>query len=91
MSRREARKLKNEQEIIDTAILPFINHRADKTTIANIINRSSFARGTFYNYFKDQSEIWDKIIQDLIVKLNNRAFKKHLSLQPFIFLSTIHF
>ncbi len=76
MSKRDANKRRNEQEILATAIRLFISKGAEETTIGDIVASTSLARGTFYNYFKDKKEIWDKIITDLIDNLNQKAFRK---------------
>ena len=75
MGKRAANKVRNEQEILETAIQLFIKQGEEATTIGDIVAATSLARGTFYNYFKSKQEIWDKIIADLMVDLHKNAFK----------------
>ena len=76
LGKRASNKIKNETEILETAIRLYIDNGAHQTTIADIISETTLARGTFYNYFKTQSEIWDRIISDFIEKLNSRSFRE---------------
>jgi len=76
ISKRTANKIKNEQEILATAIHLFITQGEQDTTIGDIVAATSLARGTFYNYFKSKKEIWDKIIEDLMQELHKNAFKE---------------
>ena len=69
VSKRAANKIKNEQEILATAIQLFIEQGEEETTIGDIVAATSLARGTFYNYFKSKKEIWDKIIAHLMLSL----------------------
>lgn len=76
MNKRAANKVRNEQEILDTAIQLFIEKGGEETTIDDIVKGTSLARGTFYNYFKNKKEIWDKIIANLMKELHKNAFKE---------------
>jgi len=76
LSKRKANKTKNEAEILITAIQLFKEKGDEQTSIRDIVQATSLARGTFYNYFKNKGEIWDKIIDDLMEKLHRSAFKK---------------
>ncbi len=76
MGKRAANKVRNEQEILETAIQLFIKNGDEETTIGDIVAATSLARGTFYNYFKSKKEIWDKIIADLMQDLHKNAFKE---------------
>lgn len=68
MGKRAANKIRNKQEIIDKAIQLFIEKGDEATNITDIIASTDLATGTFYNYFKNKAEIWDKIIDRLMQK-----------------------
>lgn len=90
MGKRAANKVKNEQEILETAIQLFIERGDNSTNIKDIVTATSLARGTFYNYFKSKQEIWDKIISDLMIDLNKNAYKersKSTTIHDFIYAS----
>jgi len=88
MGKRAANKLRNEQEIVNKAIQLFIKKGDEATTISDIVAETDLAFGTFYNYFRSKSEIWDKIISDLFFTL--KMYKDRLeapSIYEFIYNS----
>ena len=53
-----------KQEIIDTALKIFIRKGYEKSSVNDILNEISIAKGTFYHYFKAKEEVLDAIIAD---------------------------
>lgn len=43
----------------------FSTQGLDKTTVADIVDKSEVARGTFYNYFPDTQSLFDALIEQL--------------------------
>ena len=58
----EARKA----EILDTAEKLFVTKGYNQTTIIDILNEISIAKGTFYYYFKSKEEVMDAIIMRVV-------------------------
>lgn len=87
MGKRAANKLRNEQEIVDKAIHLFISKGAEATKISDIVAETNLAFGTFYNYFRSKSEIWDRIISDLFKTLVYQERLKATSIFDFIYTS----
>lgn len=87
MGKREENKIRNEKEILTTAIQLFIEKGDEQTTISDIVAATDLAFGTFYNYFKNKSEIWDRIIDHFMI---NHAYpeRQHAtSIYDFIYNS----
>ena len=87
MNKRAANKIRNEQEILNTAIKLFIEKGDEATKIGDIVAETSLAFGTFYNYFRNKSEIWDKIIEGLILTLDYKERLQATSIYEFIYNS----
>ena len=57
-----AKKLEKKMKIIDTAFSLFREHSIGATAIDDIVKAAGIARGTFYLYFKDKSDLLEQII-----------------------------
>jgi len=73
MKKRNANKKRNEKKIWEAAIQLFIENGLSETTINEIVVKSDVGKGTFYNYFKNKNDIWDKLISELLTALNEGA------------------
>ena len=51
LGRREQKKIKARNEILDTAVVLFSEKGFMDTSIADIMNTAGMGLGTFYNYF----------------------------------------
>lgn len=56
------KKLEKKMKIIDTAVSLFRVHSVNATAIDDIVKAAGIARGTFYLYFKDKSDLLEQII-----------------------------
>lgn len=56
------KKLLKENKIFNAAFELFSQKGINKTAIDDIVNKAGVAKGTFYLYFKDKYDIFDKII-----------------------------
>ncbi len=68
--RREQKKRENRKLIIRAAEELFIEKGVEQTTVADIIERSGLARGTFYNYFEKKEDIWRYLLMKVFQKSN---------------------
>ncbi|OGW54466.1 MAG: hypothetical protein A2Y48_01820 [Nitrospirae bacterium RIFCSPLOW2_12_42_9] len=67
---------KNKREkILKAAISAFAQKGYHDTSISKIINKAGIARGTFYLYFENKRQIFDSILENLIVEID-RCIKK---------------
>lgn len=71
MSKRLQNKQQNEAAIMQAAVQLFAQKGIDTTTIGDIVAASGLARGTFYNYYKSKSEIWNKLVNQLVNQVND--------------------
>lgn len=70
LSRREEKKKSNRKALIKAAEELFIEKGLEQTTIADIIERSGLARGTFYNYFGKKEDVWRYLLMKILQKSN---------------------
>ena len=73
VKQRAEKKKRNEQEIISAALELFTTKGLRSTTIGDIVDHTTLARGTFYNYFKSKEEIWYRIIEQLFNEIQKEA------------------
>lgn len=71
MNKREQNKIDKRKRILDASFNLFSTVGYSKTSIDQIINDANVAKGTFYLYFKDKSDLYD----NLIIKIANDIFK----------------
>ncbi len=70
-------KLKKESKksrILDSAMSLFLEKGINDTSIQDIVDRASIAKGTFYLYFKNKYEIQNELIIRQSVKIFDNAF-----------------
>ena len=68
-------KEEKENRLLNTAFKLFTEKGLKETSIQEIVDNASVAKGTFYLYFKDKYEIRDILIVKKSQKLFNDAFK----------------
>lgn len=87
------KKLLKENKIFNAAFELFSQKGLNKTAIDDIVNKAGVAKGTFYLYFKDKYDIFDKIIirkcsdilEEAIESSKNAEFKDFI--QEIIYIS----
>ncbi|MDO5607676.1 MAG: TetR/AcrR family transcriptional regulator [Capnocytophaga sp.] len=92
MGKLEFNKKRNESIIIAAADKLFAEKGIEATTISDIVKESGLARGTFYNYYKNKEEIWDRIIDDAMMEISNKLKEerqKASNIREFVYNSFI--
>jgi len=65
LGKREIQKQQVRERILEEALTLFSERGFEKTTVADIVEQSAIARGTFYNYFPDMNSLFDALIAQL--------------------------
>ena len=65
LGKREIQKQQVRERILEEALSLFSERGFEKTTVADIVELSAIARGTFYNYFPDMNTLFDALIAQL--------------------------
>ena len=65
IGKRESLKIQVRARLLEEALKLFSVQGLEKTTVADIVEQSWIARGTFYNYFPDVSSLFDAIISQM--------------------------
>lgn len=65
LGKREIQKQQVRERILEEALSLFSERGFEKTTVADIVEQSAIARGTFYNYFPDMNSLFDALIAQL--------------------------
>jgi AcrR family transcriptional regulator len=76
LSKREANKEAKEKSLMDAAYELFLEKGMGNTSVSEIAKKAGIAKGTFYLYFKDKSELEES----LIAKITGELFEKALIL-----------
>ncbi|MBQ6420992.1 MAG: TetR/AcrR family transcriptional regulator [Clostridia bacterium] len=61
-SEKERRQLEKRTKIIETAYQLFQTRSVNNTAIDDVVKACGIARGTFYLYFKDKSDLLDQLV-----------------------------
>ncbi|MCB1178735.1 MAG: TetR/AcrR family transcriptional regulator [Leptospiraceae bacterium] len=72
-SKRENTKKSNRDKILIAARKVFGEKGLDGTNVRDIIRGSKLSTGTFYNYFKSKEEIFDVILDEIILDIHNKS------------------
>lgn len=75
MGKVQEKKQQKRQALLDAAYELFMERGQSKTSIDNIVNRASVAKGTFYLYFADK----ESLAQALIWRISDRLFDQALA------------
>ena len=62
LGKRELQKQQVRERLLAEALHLFSEQGLEKTTVADIVDRTGIARGTFYNYFTDINSLFDALI-----------------------------
>lgn len=71
----EEKKLIKERALFESAYKLFITKGIHETTIGDIVKEAGVAKGTFYLYYKDKTELLDKIIVEKASDVLHLAYK----------------
>lgn len=64
-------KKDRREEILKAAILVFSQKGYHDTSISDIIKKAGIARGTFYLYFENKRQIFDSILDNLLIEIDH--------------------
>ena len=70
--RREQNKAENRAALLKAARTVFAEMGYGAASVRDIVRRTDLASGTFYNYFKDKSEIFEAVVREMSVELLRR-------------------
>src|SRR5260370_36312169 len=70
--RREQNKAENRAALLKAARTVFAEMGYGAAGVRDIVRRTDVASGTFYNYFKDKSEIFEAVVREMSVELLRR-------------------
>jgi AcrR family transcriptional regulator len=70
--RREQNKAENRAALLKAARTVFSEMGYGAAGVRDIVRRTDLASGTFYNYFKDKSEIFEAVVREMSVELLRR-------------------
>lgn len=63
LGKRELQKQQVRERLLAEGLHLFSEQGLEKTTVADIVDRTGIARGTFYNYFTDINSLFDALIE----------------------------
>jgi AcrR family transcriptional regulator len=69
LDRKERERLAKRNEIMHAARAVFALRGYAAATLDEIAERAEFAKGTLYNYFQSKEDIFQHILEDLLVKM----------------------
>lgn len=81
MGKLDDNKKQKQDALLETAFQLFMTKGISKTSISDIVEHAGVAKGTFYLYFKDKYDIYDRLICHKASELFRRAAIE-LSAQP---------
>jgi AcrR family transcriptional regulator len=70
--RREQNKAENRAALLKAARTVFAEMGYGAAGVRDIVRRTDLASGTFYNYFKDKSEIFEAVVREMSVEILRR-------------------
>lgn len=68
----QKKKEEKKQNLIESALELFLNKGINKTSIDEIVNKAKVAKGTFYLYFKDKTDV----MQEIVCKLSRQVLSE---------------
>ena len=68
IGKRESLKIQVRERLLEESLKLFSVQGLEKTTVADIVEQSGIARGTFYNYFADDIQKVERLLnKDLTI------------------------
>lgn len=78
MGKIETKKENKRKDLLNAAFDLFVTKGFHNTSIADIVGKAGIAKGTFYLYFKDKTDIRNRLISSKATQLfNNACLKLH--------------
>lgn len=75
LSKREANKLLKKENLLKAAYQLFIEQGIQNTSVSDIVKLAGVAKGTFYLYFKDKTDIEEQLIAKETGKIMTQAIQ----------------
>lgn len=72
-SKREELKKNNREQILKAALQVFGESGLDGSNVRDIIRTSELSPGTFYNYFQSKEEIFEVLLDEIIIDIHNKS------------------
>lgn len=91
MGKLEINKKKKKDALFNTAFELFTTKGITKTTISDIVEQAGVAKGTFYLYFKDKSDIRNKLVSHKTGELFFHAHQALMETEITRFEDQVHF
>lgn len=76
MGKVEENKRQKKERLLNTAFTLFTTQGMAKTSISDIASAAGVAKGTFYLYFRDKTEIQEELVARKASELFQRAFRR---------------
>lgn len=76
MGKVEENKRQKKERLLNTAFTLFTTQGLTKTSISDIASAAGVAKGTFYLYFRDKTEIQEELVARKASELFHRAFRR---------------
>lgn len=74
MNKVETKKTEKRQSLLDSAFHLFIENGYAKTSISDIARQAGVAKGTFYLYFKDKTDIRNRLVMGMAGQIFEKAY-----------------
>ena len=78
MGRREKLKEEKRKKILAAAKEVFLEKGYQSASISDILRKTDLARGTFYLYFQSKQEIFDGMLFELFMAINNDIYRLNI-------------
>ncbi|MEH7014295.1 TetR/AcrR family transcriptional regulator [Neobacillus niacini] len=75
----DRRKMSNQDRIMKCAMEVFSEIGYMKATVKDITTKANVGHGTFYHYFKNKNDLLDRLVDELIEKLDHDVQPKTLT------------
>lgn len=72
-SKRESIKKANRETILRAGMKVFAESGLDASNVRDIIRGSDLSTGTFYNYFQSKEEVFDTLIDEIMIDIRDRS------------------
>jgi AcrR family transcriptional regulator len=91
LGKRESSKIQIRERLLDESLKLFSSRGLEKTTVADIVEQSGIARGTFYNYFPDVNSLFDAIISQMNGNIQTEIkANREKSLSVYVYLQPLN-
>ncbi len=74
-SKRQQNKAQVQRKLLDVALSLFSTKGYENTTVSDIVEAAEIGRGTFYNYYKDVHSIFNAVMEEMNLEIQQRTVK----------------